>query len=175
HSCLCQALRNHHSRGTILPVPDSPYTRTFFFFSSRRRHTRFSRDWSSDVCSSDLCGSMLAATSRGTRRAGYTPIYRCNGRTQGVDCPGVSIARHLLDGAVERVFLENWGGQAETRAVRAQDTTDADLAAVDEDIEDARFVLTSSDREARALALRRLEKLEDRRDELLSQIGRAHV
>src|SRR3984957_6709622 len=28
---------------------------SFFFFSSRRRHTRFSRDWSSDVCSSDLC------------------------------------------------------------------------------------------------------------------------
>src|SRR5690606_11056717 len=27
-----------------------------FFFSSRRRHTRFSRDWSSDVCSSDLDG-----------------------------------------------------------------------------------------------------------------------
>src|SRR5690606_39606720 len=27
-----------------------------FFFSSRRRHTRFSRDWSSDVCSSDLGG-----------------------------------------------------------------------------------------------------------------------
>src|SRR2546429_8160958 len=28
----------------------------FFFFSSRRRHTRCSRDWSSDVCSSDLPG-----------------------------------------------------------------------------------------------------------------------
>src|SRR5216684_4935041 len=28
--------------------------RCFFFFSSRRRHTRCSRDWSSDVCSSDL-------------------------------------------------------------------------------------------------------------------------
>src|SRR5256884_9402760 len=28
--------------------------RIFFFFSSRRRHTRCSRDWSSDVCSSDL-------------------------------------------------------------------------------------------------------------------------
>src|SRR5690625_4566657 len=27
----------------------------FFFFSSRRRHTRWPRDWSSDVCSSDLC------------------------------------------------------------------------------------------------------------------------
>src|SRR5207253_6064079 len=28
----------------------------FFFFSSRRRHTRWPRDWSSDVCSSDLFG-----------------------------------------------------------------------------------------------------------------------
>src|SRR5258705_3746996 len=27
----------------------------FFFFSSRRRHTRCLSDWSSDVCSSDLC------------------------------------------------------------------------------------------------------------------------
>src|SRR2546422_2602396 len=40
-----------------------------FFFSSRRRHTRCSRDWSSDVCSSDLNSSppsvlaeMLTAT-----------------------------------------------------------------------------------------------------------------
>src|SRR2546429_3402553 len=34
----------------------------FFFFSSRRRHTRCSRDWSSDVCSSDLnsCFQRLA-------------------------------------------------------------------------------------------------------------------
>src|SRR5690606_23733884 len=30
-------------------------------FSSRRRHTRFSRDWSSDVCSSDLDGICLDA------------------------------------------------------------------------------------------------------------------
>src|SRR2546422_5396469 len=30
----------------------------FFFFSSRRRHTRCSRDWSSDVCSSDLYDSV---------------------------------------------------------------------------------------------------------------------
>src|SRR5207302_4148005 len=29
-----------------------------FFFSSRRRHTSFSRDWSSDVCSSDLSQSL---------------------------------------------------------------------------------------------------------------------
>src|SRR5690606_40470072 len=30
-----------------------------FFFSSRRRHTSFSRDWSSDVCSSDLLAEMV--------------------------------------------------------------------------------------------------------------------
>src|SRR5690606_40704328 len=34
----------------------------FFFFSSRRRHTRFSRDWSSDVCSSDLVFAAGAGT-----------------------------------------------------------------------------------------------------------------
>src|SRR5204863_3057772 len=32
----------------------------FFFFSSRRRHTRSLRDWSSDVCSSDLFGAEAA-------------------------------------------------------------------------------------------------------------------
>src|SRR6267378_876063 len=31
----------------------------FFFFSSRRRHTRSLRDWSSDVCSSDLAGDRV--------------------------------------------------------------------------------------------------------------------
>src|SRR2546426_3098950 len=30
----------------------------FFFFSSRRRHTRLQGDWSSDVCSSDLGGGL---------------------------------------------------------------------------------------------------------------------
>src|SRR5690606_40229882 len=35
----------------------------FFFFSSRRRHTRFSRDWSSDVCSSDLSCTASALIS----------------------------------------------------------------------------------------------------------------
>src|SRR2546430_13105145 len=34
---------------------------SFFFFSSRRRHTRFDCDWSSDVCSSDLFDEAEAA------------------------------------------------------------------------------------------------------------------
>src|SRR3712207_7763658 len=48
----------------------------FFFFSSRRRHTRYWRDWSSDVCSSDLPialidqgGPVIALATRGHVRS----------------------------------------------------------------------------------------------------------
>src|ERR1039457_7627468 len=34
----------------------------YFFFSSRRRHTRLVGDWSSDVCSSDLLDCPISAT-----------------------------------------------------------------------------------------------------------------
>src|SRR3712207_4803500 len=44
----------------MLDVLLSPYVSIFFFFSSRRRHTRYWRDWSSDVCSSDLPGTLTA-------------------------------------------------------------------------------------------------------------------
>src|SRR5205085_6485557 len=39
------------------------------FFSSRRRHTRFDCDWSSDVCSSDLRSSAPASMIRARTRA----------------------------------------------------------------------------------------------------------
>src|SRR2546429_1363006 len=45
--------------------------RRFFFFSSRRRHTRCSRDWSSDVCSSDL--PVEADEVKLTRYVGLSP------------------------------------------------------------------------------------------------------
>src|SRR2546430_6911975 len=41
----------------------------FFFFSSRRRHTRFDCDWSSDVCSSDLRSGRSGI--RGRRRSRF--------------------------------------------------------------------------------------------------------
>src|SRR5690606_39451391 len=44
-----------------------------FFFSSRRRHTRFSRDWSSDVCSSDL-GLVRGAEVRDTGAPISVPV-----------------------------------------------------------------------------------------------------
>src|SRR5256885_7233289 len=39
-------------------IPDMMCEMSFFFFSSRRRHTRLQGDWSSDVCSSDLIGTI---------------------------------------------------------------------------------------------------------------------
>src|SRR5438067_4844399 len=50
----------------------------FFFFSSRRRHTRSKRDWSSDVCSSDL--------------SSFAPHFATclTTRLRGVSCTGFS-------------------------------------------------------------------------------------
>src|SRR5687768_18232453 len=41
---------------------------SIFFFSSRRRHTRCSRDWSSDVCSSDLAWARPAKRPAAPKR-----------------------------------------------------------------------------------------------------------
>src|SRR3712207_7797500 len=48
--------------------------RHFFFFSSRRRHTRYWRDWSSDVCSSDL--ATLTPEARGELRQQLAGLAR---------------------------------------------------------------------------------------------------
>src|SRR5207245_7450283 len=53
----------------------------FFFFSSRRRHTRCYRDWSSDVCSSDLRKTLSARRGSG-RPSGLPPrTWAVDGRT----------------------------------------------------------------------------------------------
>src|SRR6266478_4438003 len=53
--------RRQDLRLQSLPLP--PAQRNFFFFSSRRRHTRFDCDWSSDVCSSDLRSPVALAVA----------------------------------------------------------------------------------------------------------------
>src|SRR3712207_8808149 len=55
------------------------YLYFFFFFSSRRRHTRYWRDWSSDVCSSDL-RRVHRRVSVGPRRVRVPPdVERAHG------------------------------------------------------------------------------------------------
>src|SRR3712207_7148175 len=60
---------------------------SIFFFSSRRRHTRYWRDWSSDVCSSDLV-EVLLRLARGAEEP------RVHARELAVDA---FLARHPLD------------------------------------------------------------------------------
>src|SRR5260370_35985396 len=50
----------------------------FFFFSSRRRHTRFKCDWSSDVCSSDLVFGYRVNQAEGPLRAHFFGISLSN-------------------------------------------------------------------------------------------------
>src|SRR5687768_7941309 len=68
----------------------------FFFFSSRRRHTRCSRDWSSDVCSSDLFHLRLFDGLPKSRRwkVGDALIGEFTGATLRVHCRPPTYARH---------------------------------------------------------------------------------
>src|SRR3712207_7842604 len=69
-----------------------------FFFSTRRRHTRFWRDWSSDVCSSDLrqCQRRLGlANSRGTCQQEHADRLAriLEPRARGLDALGDQVER----------------------------------------------------------------------------------
>src|SRR5204862_3081338 len=88
----------------------------FFFFSSRRRHTRSLRDWSSDVCSSDLtridagegytCGITTAgdaycwgasndgALGNSTAPTTPNPVLRSEERRVGKECRSRRSAKH---------------------------------------------------------------------------------
>src|SRR5581483_4694120 len=77
----------------------------FFFFSSRRRHTRYWRDWSSDVCSSDLRAACRAGGARVAHRSarhvtavGLLPLDR--GGTRAGPPPGVGVRAYLGDARV---------------------------------------------------------------------------
>src|SRR6266853_3418167 len=49
-------------------------TISYFFCSSRRRHTRFDCDWSSDVCSSDLAAIFAQLTAFDALKAAGIPL-----------------------------------------------------------------------------------------------------
>src|SRR5690606_10758911 len=82
-----------------------------FFFSSRRRHTRFSRDWSSDVCSSDLgCAPRTAGrpgppAGTGAQSTGRRPAWDCAVRSRGLPAGAPSVWR-------PPALPEPWSGRA---------------------------------------------------------------
>src|SRR5712691_12134780 len=73
-----------------------------FFFSSRRRHTRFDCDWSSDVCSSDLMLGEAARTMEDAERyrAAYGRAIAAIGKAAAgraiEEAPGISVKLSAL-------------------------------------------------------------------------------
>src|SRR6266496_1456369 len=67
----------------------------FFFFSSRRRHTRSLRDWSSDVCSSDLDRDRAVSLSRTRATCLFTVFGLIDSRSAitRLEIPVISSAR----------------------------------------------------------------------------------
>src|SRR5207247_5300562 len=63
-------------RRCSLASPTSVVAVFTFFFSSRRRHTRSTRDWSSDVCSSDLACTTWGGGCRSRRKKAVTVAIR---------------------------------------------------------------------------------------------------
>src|SRR5437868_15341435 len=108
----------------------------FFFFSSRRRHTKSKRDWSSDVCSSDLTGKnrtgvipapavspvigmtpvrffpVLSAMSCSTQRPNEIGRASCRERVEGTGETGTQTGKKLRS---ERYYQdENFISEAHT-------------------------------------------------------------
>src|SRR5439155_5257385 len=72
----------------------------FFFFSSRRRHTRWPRDWSSDVCSSDL--ELAALKAKGFTKARIDGQFRSLEETINLD----RRRNHTIEIVVDRLIVK---------------------------------------------------------------------
>src|SRR5256886_4114063 len=74
-----------------------------FFFSSRRRHTRFDCDWSSDVCSSDLSTVVENLDKRGDEIV--ATLKTRDGKTETLTAERAILAVGIV-GNVENIGLE---------------------------------------------------------------------
>src|SRR6266508_5887346 len=90
-----------------------PFT-GFFFFSSRRRHTRWPRDWSSDVCSSDLIDLHAVTGPGGGAKAtqvapGESAVIRFKAMNPGVyvyHCASPLVPQHIANGMYGLIVVE---------------------------------------------------------------------
>src|SRR5699024_11794560 len=73
-----------------------------FFFSSRRRHTRSKRDWSSDVCSSDLYLTLYAFSTENWSRPKSEVSFL-------IKLPGLFMNKFLPELMKENVKVETIG------------------------------------------------------------------
>src|SRR5207247_10685880 len=72
-----------------------------FFFSSRRRHTRSTRDWSSDVCSSDLLALHVDAVEGVRRGPVHDHVDVRPGEARGIEGHLRGLEAHLFAGLLQ--------------------------------------------------------------------------
>src|SRR2546430_3492442 len=99
-----QSARPERSR---LPRPDGrAATLRFLFFSSRRRHTRFDCDWSSDVCSSDLLAREADGDARRALQALEAAAEYLAGSSTARDRPVPPINASIISDALQKRFAK---------------------------------------------------------------------
>src|SRR5207253_592320 len=168
----------------------------FFFFSSRRRHTRWPRDWSSDVCSSDLfvqdllrrvSYETLSVRERKSRHLAAAALLECESDEE----MAAIVAAHYLDayrassGDADAPELRVQARAALTRAAeRASSLASAGEAAryftqaaelMDDALEQAGLLELAGRAAAQDADLERAHALLQRASELLHSHGHAHA
>src|SRR5258707_2652478 len=93
-----------------------PKVDSLYFFSSRRRHTRYWRDWSSDVCSSDLYAEQrLHGSHENFRRIRVAVVQRKARRRTARNEEGAGIGDAALVGALGFIVVLIKIGRASCR------------------------------------------------------------
>src|SRR3712207_5382156 len=139
---------------------------SFFFFSSRRRHTRYWRDWSSDVCSSDLFGipggailpaydplfdshvrHVLVRHEQGAGHAaqGYAQATGRVGVCMATSGPGATnLVTPLADAYMDSVPIVAITGQVPTAAIGTDAFQEADIRGITMPITKHNFLVTDA-------------------------------
>src|SRR5438874_5158454 len=124
----CEVVQNDERNGK-----DAGDVNDFFFFSSRRRHTRSLRDWSSDVCSSDLVDGSTGGRIDGMIAAADRVLSLVDADTKIVPGHGplatkADLARYrdMLSQAADRVRKLKASGKSLEDAIAAKPFADLD-------------------------------------------------